>query len=75
MEFTGICKYFTRSVWKINKIPLGVMTSNYPQGKSLPFKTVGVAICFRGKKGITLGICHLVSHQISEGEGTVDGGR
>ena len=32
LSFTGICRYFKRSVWEINKIPLGVMTSNYPQG-------------------------------------------
>ena len=33
LAFTGTCKYFRRSVWEINKIPLGVMTSNSPQGK------------------------------------------
>ena len=44
LAFTGICKYFTRSIWEINKTPLGVMTSYYPQGKSLPLETFGVVI-------------------------------
>ena len=34
LAFTGIFKYFTRSIWEINEIPLGVMTSNPPWGKS-----------------------------------------
>ena len=32
LAFTGIWKYFTRSVWEINNITLGVMTSNSPWG-------------------------------------------
>ena len=38
LAFTGICKYFTRSVWEINKTLLGVLTSNYPQGKSFTLR-------------------------------------
>ena len=38
LEFTGICKYFTRSVWDIHKIPLWVMTINSPWGKSFTLR-------------------------------------
>ena len=34
LAFTAICIKFTRSVWEINKILFGLMTSNSPQGKS-----------------------------------------
>ena len=59
LESTFNCKYFTRSVWEINKTPLGVMTSNYPRGKSFPFETVVVVIFSPGKKGINIVIYHL----------------
>ena len=61
LVFTGTWKYFTRSVWDINKISLGLMANNSPQGKSLPLETVGVVIFYPGKKLITIVICHLGS--------------
>ena len=59
LEFTGICKYFTRYVWEINKIPLGVMTSNFPQGKNVTLRNHWGRNIFPGKKRITIVICHL----------------
>ena len=47
MEFTGICKDFRRSVWEINKIPLGVMISNYPLGKMFTLQNIWGSNIFR----------------------------
>ena len=43
----------------MNKIPLVVMNSHSPQGKSLNFETVGIVIFPPGKKVITIVIYHL----------------
>ena len=63
LAFTGICEYFTRSVWEINKIPFGLITSNSPQDKSFTLQTTRGVIFFPGKKGITIVICHLASER------------
>ena len=65
LAFTVICKYFTRSIKEINKIPLGEMTSNSPWGKNFTLLNSGVVIFSSGKGGIAIVICHLVQHMQS----------
>ena len=72
MAFTGIYKYFTRSVQEINKITLRVMTSNPPQGKVLSFKIVGVVILYPVKKGINIVIFRLDYSRGSSTEGGME---
>ena len=59
LAFTGICKDFTRSVWEINKISLGLMTGNSPRGKLFNFQNRWGSNIYPGKKLTTIVICHL----------------
>ena len=64
LTFTGICKDFTRSVWETDKIPLWVMTSNYPQDKSLTLQNHWGSNISLFKKVITIVIWHLGAGRI-----------
>ena len=61
MEFTGIWKYFKRSVWEINKINLMVMTINSPWNKIFTLCKLWGGNIFLGNKVVTIVIYHLAS--------------
>ena len=48
---TGIYKYFRGSIREINKIPLGVMTSDSPRGKSFTLRNCWGSNILPRKKG------------------------
>ena len=52
LAFTGILKDFTRSVKEINKIPLGLITSNSPLGKIFILRNYWGSNIFPSTKGV-----------------------
>ena len=51
LAFIGIWKDFTRSIWEINNIPLGIMACNSPRGKIFTLRKNWGSNLFSRKKG------------------------